>query len=380
MSIEPAPAAARYITLDALRGTAAFAVLFYHLRTIDAPDRPAEMLSMFASGYLAVDLFFLLSGFVIAHAYEERLKGAMSFRAFMIARFIRLQPVIAIGTLIGFALALTQRVLMLEDAPGFMSITTSLPVNLLLLPNFLVPWAPFLLNPPAWSLFYEILANGCYAIILRFAASRPRLRIKAALMLIWLAGLLGLGVSAFHLGSIDYGVALEDWPIAICRITFSFIAGLWLYKTRESWSPRIPRVAAPWLLLACLALLAINPAAPFRPIYDLGFVTIFSPALVAAAAVAKPTPYLNGLGGWLGLISYPLYAVHAPVKHVLEACLSLSFIPLLMCTVVITVCLSWLIAAYIEPVLRKMLSNTIKHLMAEHTSMPFSPSRLADEA
>src|ERR1700754_1815377 len=91
----------RYHTLDAMRGVAALSVLLYHWR----PQLPWIL---FGSGYLAVDLFFLLSGFIIAHAYDEKLAKGLGFLDFLALRLMRLCPMLAFGTAIGFALLAVQ--------------------------------------------------------------------------------------------------------------------------------------------------------------------------------------------------------------------------------------------------------------------------------
>src|ERR1700761_6004380 len=79
-----------YPALDGLRGVAAIAVMLHHFRPLTAPW-------LFAHGYLAVDLFFLLSGFVIAHAYDARFRKGLGVPAFLVIRLIRLWPMIAFG-------------------------------------------------------------------------------------------------------------------------------------------------------------------------------------------------------------------------------------------------------------------------------------------
>jgi peptidoglycan/LPS O-acetylase OafA/YrhL len=355
----PAADPHRYLALDALRGAAAFAVLFYHFRHIGIARALPAGLPAFASGYLAVDLFFVLSGFVIAHAYGRRLTGDLSFGAFLIVRFVRLQPVIAIGTLIGFALALAQRLLGAEGAPGLFAITSSLGFNLLMLPNPLLPWGMFLFNPPAWSLFYELAANTAYAAAIQVARTRyPGTRL--ILPALCLAGLAGLVLAVLRAGDLDSGVALADWPVALARIAFSFSLGLLLHRSRQRWLPRLPRVPMPWLLLACLALLAPGFEGWPRALYDLAFAALLSPALVMLAAATHPAPKHEGLAAWLGMISYPLYAVHAPLKHVLETTFPFGFLPLFILGTGSAVLAAWLIGFTVDPALRRWLTARLR--------------------
>lgn len=350
-------AAARYLALDALRGAAAVAVLFYHLRNLEATGRPAWAGGMFASGYLAVDLFFVLSGFVIAHAYDDRLRHSMTTRQFMLARFIRLQPVIAIGTLIGCAFALVQRLIGLSGAPGLWAIATSLPLNLMMLPNVLLPWGIFLFNPPAWSLFYELLANGLYAMSLRAKPRRSSgIQNLCGPIVFCIAGSAGLAICVLAVGNLDRGVDLPDWPVAIARIAFSFTLGLLLHRTRGTWMARTPRIPVPWLLAACVLLLIPDLSGAVRQFYDLSFAMLLSPLLVMQGAVTQPGPRSHTVTTWLGLISYPLYAIHAPIKHFAETFLPLSFAPLLILTAMMALAAAWFVAIAIDPPIRRWLS------------------------
>lgn len=347
------PTIDRYPALDALRGAAAFAVMFYHLRSFNSH---AEV-QVFASGYLAVDLFFVLSGFVICHAYEARLQSSLKFRDFMTLRFVRLQPAMMLGTLIGFMLAVSQRVLGLHGAPGFAEIASSLPANLLMLPNVFVPWGIFLFNPPTWSLFYELLGNAFYALGMRWRGTgHPRNRTLISLCFV---GCLGVVASVLLAGSLDRGVVLEDWPIAVSRIGFSFILGILLCRSKSLWRARLPKIPVHWLLLACLGLLSPYPFGAWRMAYDLLFVTVASPLLVMLGVNATISRSLQGFAMGLGLLSYPLYAVHAPVKHVIEAAIPNAGHVLWAASACASVGVAWLVAM-IEPALRRWLTSQFR--------------------
>ncbi|MBF7014666.1 acyltransferase [Novosphingobium resinovorum] len=319
MSTEDTVAPQRFAALDALRGIAAFSVLFYHLRTLAALGRPAAAGSLFASGYLAVDFFFVLSGFVIAHAYGTRLREGMGLREFLVMRFVRLQPVMAIGTLIGLSLALSRSLFSPDQGPGLFAIVTGLPANLLMLPNVFVPWGIFLFNPPAWSLFYELVANAIYAA--RLTRTRRSSARKTAIgLLCWMVlGLAGLLLSVVIFGDLDHGVVLQDWFVALSRVSFSFSFGVVLDGTRRYWVPKVPCISTPVLLMICVLILIPDFDGRARAAYDLAFVMIFSPLLVMLGAKSIPSPANRAILDWLGAVSYPIYALHAPIKHVMEA-------------------------------------------------------------
>ncbi|WP_374412442.1 acyltransferase family protein [Novosphingobium colocasiae] len=364
MSTEPGAGAGRerYIALDAIRGAAALAVLFYHLRNLkpDGITQPdgAEG-AMFASGYLAVDLFFVMSGFVIAHAYGHRLGAALPPGRFLALRFVRLQPVMAIGVLIGFGFALVQRLAGLPDAPGLFAIATSLPFNLAMLPNLLLPWSLFLFNAPAWSLFFELAANAGYGVL--FARARPiALRVCAGTCM---GGLIGLVIAGWQIGDLDHGVDLIHWPVALVRIGFSFPLGVLLYHARGRWARHVPRLPVWLLLAACVAALAPSPQGAWRSLYDIGFATVLSPLLVMLGAVARPGSRSLAAASWLGLISYPLYALHAPIKHIVEAAVPLGFAGLYWTATVAALIAAHVVATRVDEPARAMLRRLLDRLL-----------------
>jgi peptidoglycan/LPS O-acetylase OafA/YrhL len=148
-----------FVTLDGLRGIAAIAVLFRHTVPNFMPTSPS------ASGYLAVDLFFVLSGFVIAYAYERALLNGMTIAQFMVKRVVRLYPLYIVAGLVSL-LFLTIRLFvkhqgMSEEIVYFANLFyIPIPINL----NTELHLYP--LNDPAWSLGLEILINAVFAAII----------------------------------------------------------------------------------------------------------------------------------------------------------------------------------------------------------------------
>ncbi len=139
-------------SLNALRGIAAFLVLLFHL----APDFPA--LPFFGSAYLSVDLFFMMSGFVIAYAYDDKLRGGLGFWRFVEIRVIRLYPLY----LLGLAIAAVPLALWACHGEKWLlhDLARRLAWGVTLLPRPVAdPAQWWTLDPPAWSLIYELAFN-----------------------------------------------------------------------------------------------------------------------------------------------------------------------------------------------------------------------------
>src|SRR4051812_33605191 len=137
--------------LDGLRGVAAISVVVFHFMEIAVPDYEK---SLIAHAYLAVDFFFCLSGFVIAYAYDAKLKD-IGIGAFFKLRLIRLHPLVIIGSIIGLAAFIFDPFtdLWVKYADKIWWLFGS---SCLMIPYPVVPERYlnlFHLNPPAWSLF-----------------------------------------------------------------------------------------------------------------------------------------------------------------------------------------------------------------------------------
>src|SRR3569833_2282196 len=155
----PAQQHARFPALDGLRGLAAFSVVLMHVTD------PFNM-GLVGHGYLAGDFFFVLSGLVVAHAYEQRLRRG-DLVGFARARLIRLYPLILVGVALGAAVDLAGwRIKTETHALPVSALWPALALTLLLLPvRMLGSPVPFPLNPPLWSMAYELLANAVYGLI-----------------------------------------------------------------------------------------------------------------------------------------------------------------------------------------------------------------------
>jgi peptidoglycan/LPS O-acetylase OafA/YrhL len=276
--------------LDGLRGVAAFAVLGFHINAVGYHRQ------LFNHAYLAVDFFFLLSGFVIGMAYEPRMSNGMSFKTYMRIRLIRLYPMIFLGIALGLALELISNpsiVIIISAFAQFAFIMTS-------------PGPEgYSLNGPQWSLFFELLANAIHAAIFRFL-SVSRLIIISVLS----APVLLMSDLYYHglVGGFNFNNFLGGFP----RVIFSFFSGVLIYRLWKS--GYLPKVEMSYLLIALiLSVVLVLPRLPTIP--DTAFVVVIFPAILIAALASNVPPWLKSKAAWAGAISYPLYALHMPLLH-----------------------------------------------------------------
>lgn len=293
------PASRRhYVFLDGLRGVAAIMVLLLHWFEGHGRD-------WFGSGLLAVDFFFILSGFVVAFAYEQRLLREGKSARFVRQRFIRLYPLIAAGVLLGFV-----RFAMLafqEGASPFnASLLAQLAQGLAMIP---FDWSGgvsdfFPLNNALWSLHFEFIAYLAFWMIL-YRMSTAGLAVIAAVAA---AGCYAWAAMTF--GNADLGDGTTGYIHAFSRVAFSFTLGMIVYRLRD----RIAKAALPggrWLALVLVAAL-ILPRTMLPPLAVMALLALVFPYVIAAGTKVE-TGSRAGFEKLLGDLSYPLYALHVPL-------------------------------------------------------------------
>lgn len=296
-----------FAALDGVRGVAALAVMFFHIAWWKGFGRP------FPSAYLAVDLFFALSGFVVAHAYSPRLKDGLSALAFLRVRVVRLWPLYALGLVAGAAAVIGMR-MEADLAVNTEGVAKHLGFHLLFLPLLLggaMTGQLFPFNGPSWSLSFEMLINAVYGAVHRF--------LNPHVLAMTLSGsALLLLVAAVRFAGLDAGYQWTDVLVGIPRVAFSFAVGLVLHRV---WSrgllPALPqRWATPILIASSLLLGAILLYAPpkaFRPLYDWGVVVAVWPTLMALWIGVRPQGLTERACALLGKLSYPVYVLHVPM-------------------------------------------------------------------
>jgi peptidoglycan/LPS O-acetylase OafA/YrhL len=284
-----------FLILDAMRGIAALAVLLFHI----GQDSGSHIVP---DGYLAVDFFFVLSGFVVTLAYEGNMSRGLRANEFIIMRIKRLYPTIAIGMIIGLI-------------PLALNINPYAQFGLWVIPQFLLlPMMTGVLlypiNGPIWSIFYELCANLLHVTIFK------KLSIRLLAVIIVLSGI-GLFSVAFMRPAkgVEWGFGPGlGFLFGFARLTFSYVAGILicrLYKGGYLKAPMLHPLIAPGILVAVLLTPNVLPA-PLKSIIAL---TVIFPMIIIIGINSQLR--WMGLARYLGGISFPLYAVHAPLLYVL---------------------------------------------------------------
>ena len=323
----------RYELLDGLRGVAALMVIWYHIFEGFATG-PIDQ--KFNHGYLAVDFFFILSGFVIGYAYDDRWES-MSIGEFFKRRIIRLHPMVIMGAVFGLIAFIIQGCVQWDGT----HISATRVAIAFLMSIFLIPSRPggigevrgngemFPLNGPSWSLFFEYIGNIMYALVLR-RLSTKWLRIFTFLSAAGYAAYAILnGSGAYHMG-VGWSLGELGFIGGLLRVTFCFSAGLLLSRNQN----RINIKGAFWicsLLLICLLSIPYIGKTPnwANGLYDAVCTIAIFPLIVLIGASGRTTSQVSEKTcSFLGKISYPVYIIQYPIMYLFYAWLwknSLSF-------------------------------------------------------
>ena len=292
------PAKQHFEILDGLRGVAALAVVIFHFMewVYTNPEQ-----NFIGHGFLAVDFFFCLSGFVIGYAYDDRI-AKMGLRKFFVSRIIRLHPLVVAGSVLGLIAFLFDPFSAYTEIYSTGKIILAFFCSLFLIPLPVIADRGFNLfsfNAPAWSLFWEYMANIVYAFVL-YKIGRNLLLFFTILA----------AVAIFYVGY-SSGNLLGGWSgptfwDGCARISYSFLAGLLIY--RSNW---IIKNKLGFMGLSVLLLLAfVMPFSKMNWLAEPLVVLFYFPLLIALGAGATLQPGLKKLCVFSGNISYPLYMTH----------------------------------------------------------------------
>jgi len=295
----------RFLLIEGMRGIAALLIVTRHVAWFSPLSFPVS--------YLAVDLFYLLSGFVIPYSYEMALaSNQMSATKFMMLRMIRLYPLYLFFSILG--------VCEYAFLGGHHSNNLYLHVlmSFLFLPTLRAGTQFYPFDYPSWSLFFELFVSGIYGIAL------VRLSNKS------LAGLAALSFLVLAYGTshdprdLDIGWMTSNFIYGFFRVSFSFILGMLVFRRyfgqrTEGMSVETSNMQSVAILLLAATLLAVPIGRGISAAtYDLIAISVLFPLLLLKAIRISPTGYLAGASTVLGIISYPVYVAHVPSYHILK--------------------------------------------------------------
>ena len=290
----------RYRTLDGMRGIAALAVAAYHFGQRNT--------QFFAGGYLAVDLFFMLSGFVIALNYHDKLKDGLGVGRFLKMRLLRLYPTYFVGVVLGMV---RQAALLRVGSPLALSLKAqgvAMGFALAMLPDPFQSEHLFPLNGPSWSLFFEFAVNVLFALVL-VRISSLGLMILAAAAAVWLVP---------HIVAPDFfnlGWSWQGFSLGLARTLLAFPLGVVLWRhmplelRRESWGAL--------LVIAVMAVpMVAQVSDAVRPGFEVAVVLLLFPALLALGILYELPGKAAKVFSFLGDVSFAIYAIHWPLIKV----------------------------------------------------------------
>lgn len=289
----------RLYLLDGLRGICAALVALRH-------EVPLWGFEVFFRSYLAVDLFFIMSGYVIAVNYHEALVSKrISIHRFMAVRLIRFLPVYWLSILLILGLS------WLKIVPGMATTASWSDVlrEALLIPSLTTEKSLFRLNGVAWTLFFELLMNFAYAVV----AQRGNRVVRYAITLAF--GLIVVRMCLWY-GTADRGASVSGFLIGLARSGFGIFIGAYLVT-----SPLVSRIypersmLLPWFAAATALGTLVLPSWGGRwdgPI-DALLIVFVLPLTILAMTRHKASGVTASVLQGLGAASYPLYLLHGPI-------------------------------------------------------------------
>ncbi len=350
-----------YLILDGLRGVAAIVVVIFHI--FEAHSR-GPLYQIINHGYLAVDFFFLLSGFVIGYAYDDRW-GKMTIGNFFKRRLIRLQPMVVMGNIIGAICFYFQQSPVLW--PGMSTVPVWEMLLIMLIGFTMIPIPPSMdirgwnetypLNGPAWSLFFEYIANILYALGVR-KFSKTTLGILVFIAACALVHYTVTGPSGDLIG----GWSLEPLQLRIgfTRLMYPFFAGLLLSRTAKLIHIKHAFFWCSLLLVAVLSIPRLGGSEHLwmNGLYESLVIIFIFPLIVFLGASGDVKGKLSTrICKFFGDISYPIYITHYPLIYMYTAwvvnhklsikqAFPIALLVLISSVLIAYACLKW----YDEPV------------------------------
>lgn len=354
--------------LDGLRGIAAIMVVAFHILEASATSHFNQIIN---HGYLAVDFFFLLSGFVIGYAYDDRW-STISVKDFFKRRLIRLQPMVVIGMIIGACCFYFQECAMW---PNIHSVPIWKMLLTMLIGFTLIPVLPSMdirgwsemhpLNGPGWSLFFEYIANILYGLFIR--------KFSKLMLSIFV---FGAGIYLLHFaltnpnGDMAGGWSFEpvQLNIGFVRVLYPFFSGLLLFRIRKNIAFKNGFLYAATLLIILFSLPRFGGQDTLwmNGLYEAFCIIALFPLIVfIGASDSHQSQIKTKICKFLGDISYPIYMVHYPFIYIYTAWVLNNKVPLnqilpmASLTLMSSVAVAYVVLKWIDEPVRKWLTRKL---------------------
>ena len=364
-----------YALLDGLRGVAALLVVWYHVFEGFQFAGNKPVIDFINHGYLAVDFFFILSGFVVGYAYDSRWGKTLTLGGFFRRRLIRLQPMVIMGAVIGAASFLLSGMERWDGTHATLWLTfLAFVCGCLMLPA--LPGMPrevrgngemFPLNGPCWSLFFEYVGNIVYALFIRHLSTRLLAVLSFALCcaLAWFAVTDQSGYGSIGVGwTVDRTNILGGMLRMLCPFTMGILMSR-LFKPLRQARGAFWTSAALLLIIFHIPYIYSDGALSLNGVFEAACIIAVFPLVVWYAASGKTTDIASTrICRFLGDISYPLYIVHYPLMYAFYMWLIKTrqytlyeTWPAALAAVTASIILAWLCLKLYDMPVRKWLRN-----------------------
>ncbi len=363
-----------YALLDGLRGVAALLVVWYHVFEGYQFGSGAAIIKEMNHGYLAVDFFFILSGFVIGYAYDDRWGKTLGTGNFFKRRLIRLHPMVVMGAVIGLVMFILQGAVTWDGTRA----TTPAMMIALLCAMLMIPAVPgcsyevrgngemYPLNGPAWSLFFEYIGNILYALFLRRLSTR-NLGILAAVLSVALACFTITDPSGYGMFGVGWTLDGLNFAGGLLRMLCPFTIGMFLSRIFKP----IAVKGAFWICSVLLLLLLHVPYIEgngtlcLNGIFEAACIIFVFPLIVWVGASGMTTDrFSTRVCNFLGDISFPLYIVHYPFMYYFYAWLIDKQLftlgetwPAALITCAVSIVVAWLCLRFYDIPVRRWLAK-----------------------
>ena len=364
-----------YALLDGLRGVAALLVVWYHVFEGFQFASNKPVIDFINHGYLAVDFFFILSGFVVGYAYDNRWGKTLTLGGFFRRRLIRLQPMVCMGAVIGAASFLLSGMERWDGTHATLWLTfLAFVCGCLMLPA--LPGMPrevrgngemFPLNGPCWSLFFEYVGNIVYALFIRRLSTRLLALLSFALCcaLAWFAVTDQSGYGSIGVGwTVDRTNILGGSLRMLCPFTMGLLLSR-IFKPIHYARGAFWTSAALLLIIFHVSYIYSDGALSLNGMFEAACIIAVFPLVVWYAASGKTTDEASTrICRFLGDISYPLYIVHYPLMYAFYMWLIKTHQytlhetwPAALAAVSASIILAWLCLKLYDMPIRKWLRN-----------------------